>query len=184
MAKTVSQDVCYEPPAYALRVLEALESAGFEAWIVGGWVRDALLGLPPHDVDICTSALWQQTEETLRAAGIRVEETGTKHGTVTADQDSKIAIGNIEDELPFVSLVLINRNSRLTEAFENGFEVAHGNIGNNVEFIIAKHPICLVVLGNKFHRRKIIRRLILKLFGYKLIVSNIVHWCLLILLFV
>lgn len=89
MTKILSGDVCYQPPAYALRVLETLEAAGFEAWIVGGWVRDALRGLPPHDVDICTDALWEQTAETLRAAGIRVEETGTKHGTVTAVVDGE-----------------------------------------------------------------------------------------------
>ena len=89
MRRTVSQDVCYQPPAHALRVIEVLEQAGYEAWIVGGWVRDALLGAPAHDVDITSSALWQQGAEVLRAAGITVHETGTAHGTITAVVDGK-----------------------------------------------------------------------------------------------
>ena len=74
-------------PAYALRVVGALEDAGFEAWVVGGFVRDALLGIEGHDVDVTTSAPWEQTARVLRAAGIEVHETGTQHGTVTAVVD-------------------------------------------------------------------------------------------------
>ena len=81
----MSQNTPMPPvPAYALQVIDALEAAGFEAWVVGGWVRDALLGRPGHDVDVTTSAPWQQTAAVLRAAGIEVHETGTAHGTVTA----------------------------------------------------------------------------------------------------
>jgi tRNA nucleotidyltransferase (CCA-adding enzyme) len=58
-----------------------LESAGFEAWAVGGCVRDSLLGLAPHDWDICTNARPEQTLAVF--AGRRVIETGIKHGTVT-----------------------------------------------------------------------------------------------------
>ena len=71
-------------PTYAMRVVDALEEAGFEAWVVGGFVRDALLGGRGHDVDVTTSAPWQKTAEVLRRAGIEVHETGVKHGTVTA----------------------------------------------------------------------------------------------------
>ncbi|MBQ6521788.1 MAG: CCA tRNA nucleotidyltransferase, partial [Atopobiaceae bacterium] len=73
-----------ELPAYAVRVVDALEAAGFEAWVVGGWVRDALLGSASHDVDVCSSARWQDAARVLRAAGLAVHETGTQHGTVTA----------------------------------------------------------------------------------------------------
>ena len=76
-----------EVPQYAMRVIDALEAAGYEAWVVGGWVRDALRGLPGHDVDVTTSAPWQETARVLRAAGIEVHETGTQHGTVTAVVD-------------------------------------------------------------------------------------------------
>lgn len=82
--QTVRDAPAYPVPDYGLRVLHALEDAGFEAWVVGGWVRDALLGAPMHDVDVTTSAPWQETERVLRAAGIEVHETGTAHGTVTA----------------------------------------------------------------------------------------------------
>lgn len=71
-------------PGFALRVIDALESAGYEAWAVGGWVRDSLRGAEGHDVDVTTSARWEQTEAVLQAAGIEVHETGTAHGTVTA----------------------------------------------------------------------------------------------------
>lgn len=70
-------------PPQARRVIEVLEAAGFEAWCVGGFVRDSLLGRPVSDIDIACSALWPQTEETCLAAGMRVHRTGEKHGTVT-----------------------------------------------------------------------------------------------------
>lgn len=76
-----------EVPGYAVRVLDALEAAGHEAWVVGGWVRDALLGRAGHDVDVTTSAPWPETARVLREAGIEVHETGTAHGTVTAVVD-------------------------------------------------------------------------------------------------
>lgn len=85
----VQEAPAYPVPDYGLRVLRALEDAGFEAWVVGGWVRDALLGAPMHDVDVTTSAPWQETERALRSAGIEVHETGTAHGTVTAVIDGQ-----------------------------------------------------------------------------------------------
>jgi tRNA nucleotidyltransferase (CCA-adding enzyme) len=72
-----------ELPHPAIRLLEVLEAAGYEAWVVGGWVRDALRGLPDHDIDVTTSARWQEVESVCAAAGIPVHETGTAHGTVT-----------------------------------------------------------------------------------------------------
>lgn len=87
--RTVRVVPAYPVPDYGLRVLRVLEDAGFEAWVVGGWVRDALLGAPMHDVDVTTSAPWQETERVLRAAGIEVHETGTAHGTVTAVIDGQ-----------------------------------------------------------------------------------------------
>ena len=80
----LSRDLSSLGPVHALRVLEALERAGAEAWIVGGWVRDALRGCPAHDVDITTSARWQEVERILHACDIEVHETGTAHGTLTA----------------------------------------------------------------------------------------------------
>lgn len=72
------------PGTAALRVLTVLESAGGEAWIVGGWVRDALRGAASHDVDLCSSLPWQRAAEALRAAGIGVIESGIRFGGITA----------------------------------------------------------------------------------------------------
>ena len=44
-------------PVPVLDLMERLEDRGFEAWAVGGCVRDRLLGLAPHDWDLCTDAL-------------------------------------------------------------------------------------------------------------------------------
>ena len=48
-------------PDYVARCLDRLEQAGFAAYAVGGCVRDAVLGLTPHDYDLCTAALPEQT---------------------------------------------------------------------------------------------------------------------------
>lgn len=65
----------------AAKALALLQAAGYEAWIVGGCVRDALLGLPPKDYDLTTSALPEETQRVF-AAYPRIE-TGLRHGTVT-----------------------------------------------------------------------------------------------------
>lgn len=69
-----------EIPKNVQTVLETLESAGHEAWCVGGCVRDALLGRRPEDWDVTTSAL---PEETLARFHSQAEPTGQKHGTIT-----------------------------------------------------------------------------------------------------
>lgn len=71
----------FELPDGARYILRTLNGAGFEAYLVGGCVRDLLRGVQPHDWDICTSALPQKTQQCF--ARRRVIETGLKHGTVT-----------------------------------------------------------------------------------------------------
>ena len=66
------------PPA-AAEILRTLEDHGYEAYVVGGCVRDSLLGREPHDWDITTSALPLQVKSLFR----RTIDTGLKHGTVT-----------------------------------------------------------------------------------------------------
>lgn len=61
--------------------LKKLQSAGYEAYIVGGSVRDALRGVTPHDYDMTTSATPEEVEAVFD--GCRVVETGIRHGTVT-----------------------------------------------------------------------------------------------------
>ena len=60
--------------------IDALENAGFAAYLVGGCVRDAYLGLTPQDFDLCTSALPEQTEAVF--ANRRLVLAGKKHGTI------------------------------------------------------------------------------------------------------
>ena len=61
--------------------IDSLENAGFAAYAVGGCVRDACLGLRPHDYDLCTSALPEQTMAVFQDH--RLVLAGVKHGTVT-----------------------------------------------------------------------------------------------------
>lgn len=73
-----------KPSVASLTVLSALEGAGLEAWIVGGWVRDALMGASGHDIDICCSGSWEESAAALRARDIAVIESGIKFGGITA----------------------------------------------------------------------------------------------------
>ena len=66
-------------------LLDALHAAGYRAYVVGGCVRDSLMGLVPHDWDLCTSALPQQVVELFGAE--RCIPTGLQHGTVTVKQN-------------------------------------------------------------------------------------------------
>ena len=75
-------------PDYILRCISALEAAGFQAWAVGGCVRDAILGLTPNDYDLCTDALPEQTEAVF--AGYPLILNGKKHGTVGVILDKQV----------------------------------------------------------------------------------------------
>ena len=66
-------------PAGVRALLERLQSAGHEAWLVGGGVRDLLRGQHPKDWDIATQALPEEVTKLFR----RVVPTGIAHGTVT-----------------------------------------------------------------------------------------------------
>lgn len=65
------------------RVLQLLSADGEEARVVGGTVRNALLGLPPGDTDIATTALPEEVVRRAKRAGIKSVPTGIDHGTVT-----------------------------------------------------------------------------------------------------
>lgn len=62
----------------AIPILQAIEQAGYEAYFVGGSVRDALLGLPIHDVDIASSAYPEEIKQIFH----KTVDTGIQHGTV------------------------------------------------------------------------------------------------------
>ncbi len=72
-------------PAKAHKIISTLEAAGYEAYAVGGCVRDSILGRSPDDWDITTSA---RPEETKRLFS-RTIDTGIRHGTVTVMLDKE-----------------------------------------------------------------------------------------------
>ena len=68
-------------PSYISAVLDRLAERGFEAYTVGGCVRDSIMGKQPHDYDVTTSALPEEVRSVF--SDLRVIDTGIKHGTVT-----------------------------------------------------------------------------------------------------
>lgn len=68
-------------PEQVKNALRRLHESGFEAFAVGGCVRDCILGKTPYDWDITTSARPEETERVF--SDFRLIETGLKHGTVT-----------------------------------------------------------------------------------------------------
>ena len=84
-------------PKEAICIIDTIEKAGYEAYIVGGCVRDLLMGRTPHDWDITTSAKPEQVKEVFR----RTYDTGIKHGTVTVilnEQHFEVTTYRIEGE--------------------------------------------------------------------------------------
>lgn len=69
-----------------LAILERLESNGFSAFIVGGCVRDMLLGIPPKDFDIATDALPSEVVDVFDNAGYKCLEIGKKYGTISVSK--------------------------------------------------------------------------------------------------
>lgn len=70
-----------ELPSYALKVLSALEDAGFEGYAVGGCIRDMLMNRKVNDIDITTNALPEEMKSVF--SHFRTFDTGLKHGTLT-----------------------------------------------------------------------------------------------------
>lgn len=79
-----------EIPHNANAILQMLESAGYEAFVVGGCVRDALLGHAPADWDITTSAKPEEVKAAAQEASFKTIDTGLEHGTVTVIIDHEL----------------------------------------------------------------------------------------------
>ena len=90
-------------------IIEELENAGYEAYIVGGCVRDSIMGINPKDWDITTSALPQDIKRVFK----RTIDTGIKHGTVS---------------------VLINKSTYEITTYRIDGEYGDGRHPNSVEF--------------------------------------------------
>ncbi len=65
------------------RLLAVLDRAGEEARVVGGAIRNTLLGDPPGDIDIATTALPPEVTKRVERAGFKAVPTGIEHGTIT-----------------------------------------------------------------------------------------------------
>lgn len=76
-----------EIPQPAREIISALENAGFEAYVVGGSVRDAIRGIEPDDWDICTSATPDQMRQAL--SDFSMYPSGEKYGTMTVMIDEQ-----------------------------------------------------------------------------------------------
>ncbi|MBO5742720.1 MAG: CCA tRNA nucleotidyltransferase [Clostridia bacterium] len=74
-------------PTHIEKVLNILYKNGFEAYLVGGCVRDALMGKEPHDFDLTTNATPNEMLKVFE--GMKIIETGLKHGTVTVVSDGE-----------------------------------------------------------------------------------------------
>ena len=123
----------------AAELLDTLHRAGYAAYVVGGCVRDSLLGLTPHDWDLCTSALPQQVMELFGAQ--RCIPTGLQHGTITVKQSGALyeittfrtegtyTDGRHPDEVHFVPDVAcdLKKGDDLEEWLGKGFSTIHAN---------------------------------------------------------
>ena len=67
-------------PKQVAKIFALLEGHGYEAFLVGGYVRDALLGVVPNDYDFATNALPEQVKIAL--SGLHIIDTGLQHGTL------------------------------------------------------------------------------------------------------
>ena len=75
----MKKDIKITMPEQVALIINTLNEAGFEAYVVGGCVRDSIMGRVPDDWDITTSADPLEVKKLFR----RTVDTGIKHGTVT-----------------------------------------------------------------------------------------------------
>ena len=89
-------------PINANWIIHELEKMGYAAYVVGGCVRDSLLGKKPKDWDICTNAKPETVIDIFRRRKVEVIETGLQHGTVTihipGDYDYEVTTFRVDGE--------------------------------------------------------------------------------------
>ncbi len=88
-------------PSNVSFILNKLSLNGYDAYIVGGCVRDSLIGRVPSDWDICTNAKPEDVIELFDSSGYKTVETGLRHGTVTiiiADEHFEVTTFRMDGE--------------------------------------------------------------------------------------
>ncbi len=139
-------------PPKIKNALKRLNDSGYEAYAVGGCVRDMLMGRDPSDYDITTSAMPDEVAECF--AGLTVVPTGIKHGTVTvvdggesieittyridgeyADNRHPTAVSftrNLHDDLArrdfCMNAIVMDRNGKITDPYGGEADIADGRI--------------------------------------------------------
>jgi len=88
-------------------IIKLITDYGFEIRIVGGAVRDLLLGIEPRDIDLATNANPIETIYILQNAGIDVDIKGTKHGTI------KAVINDVKYEITSLAFSISDKNHHL-----------------------------------------------------------------------
>ena len=84
-------------PKYVLDILQTLENADYESYVVGGSVRDYLIGRTPHDYDIATQAL----PTSIIALFPHTAPTGIKYGTVTVLAEAPVEVTTYRKDGPY-----------------------------------------------------------------------------------
>lgn len=101
-------------PEFVGNIIKRLHDSGHAAYVVGGCVRDTVMGIEPHDWDVCTSAL---PEEVMRIFDDhRVVTSGLKHGTVTVvahtgDDDAHEALAEKHSDIRNVEITTFRSES-------------------------------------------------------------------------
>lgn len=86
--KGAGEKMIINMPQDVREIIDTLEKKGYSAYAVGGCIRDSVMGIQPHDWDICTSAM---PEEILSSLGRHnIIESGLKHGTVTVKVNGRL----------------------------------------------------------------------------------------------
>lgn len=85
-------------PAYIEEILDTIHGAGYQAYVVGGCVRDSLMGRIPHDYDVTTNAKPEQIEKLFE----KTVPTGIKHGTITVLSDFPVEVTTFRQEKEYL----------------------------------------------------------------------------------
>ncbi|OHV82500.1 CCA tRNA nucleotidyltransferase [Ensifer sp. LCM 4579] len=112
---SIAAEPWFQAPALR-RVFELLNVDGGEARVVGGAVRNALLGLPGGDVDFATTWHPEDVAERAKAVGIKVVATGIDHGTVT------LVVDGVPYELTTLREDVATDGRRAEVAFGSGWK--------------------------------------------------------------
>ena len=111
-------------PVDVLKIMSVIREYGATSYVVGGCVRDSILGREPHDWDICTSMLPGKLLVEFEEKGYRVIPTGLQHGTITVHlngsnyeittfrRDGKYSDGRHPDTVEFTSDLIYDLERR------------------------------------------------------------------------